>query len=240
MTTSRISIPASLSNTSQVTRVNTQESTNLCTAAAAALQGTYNDVLVEVDNINTNNCKSCDQARNTLPNDLSWELSGELQQGIRITTSQPGARSSAQCDLCSAGYGSPADGNIACGTPCGGGTGVNANYGPLGRHITTPSCVSCPPMTVGFTYFFNGSIQPFTPPIYARQFATSPAHCVAEFAQIVDAAWVIGGTVSMAQPAATTFETCVGVCRANSTCQYITFNYANKACWMKTVVPAAT
>jgi len=94
-------------------------------------------------------------------------------------------------------------------------------------------------MTVGFTYFFNGSIQPFAPPVYARQYATSPAHCVAEFAQIMDGAWFMGGNASMTQQTTANFDACVQVCRASSTCQYITYDYETRACWMKTVVTAA-
>lgn len=66
--------------------------------------GTYHDRLRLYDNINDNKCKSCDPDRITLPSTVStWESSVELKGGIRITTTQPGARSFAECDQCSAG-----------------------------------------------------------------------------------------------------------------------------------------
>jgi len=88
-------------------------------------------------------------------------------------------------------------------------------------------------MTVGFTFFYGGSIRPFTPPIYARDWATSPAHCVAEFAQITDAAWVMGGSADMITQTVTSFDGCVDACRVNPKCQYITFDYSNNECKLK-------
>lgn len=96
-------------------------------------------------------------------------------------------------------------------------------------------------MSSGFSFDWAGTPQPFTPAPVARTGAASPADCLAEFAQIVDAAWYMGGAVSLtnATDSATTFDACVAACKASATCQYATFDYDSKQCFLKAVGTAS-
>jgi hypothetical protein len=81
-------------------------------------------------------------------------------------------------------------------------------------------------MTVGFSFDYKGDNQPFTPAPVAREGAESAADCLAEFAQIEDVAWYLGGTANLeAVSDANTFDGCVAACQSNANCQYVTFNY---------------
>lgn len=150
------------------------------------------------------------------------------------TTAVAGARSAADCDVCSAGYG-----GASCNTTCGAANG--ATYGPAGRPEGT-ACETCPVMVTGFSFDYNGVNQNFTPAAVARQYADSPADCLAEFAQIADAAWQMGGLVTLTPVAdVANFDACVTACKNNDNCQYITYDYDAAAatpgagCSMKTV-----
>jgi hypothetical protein len=67
----------------------------------------------------------------------------------------------------------------------------------------------------------------------SRLTAASLGDCLAEFAQIEDNAWFLGGAVAMTTTAAATFEDCVDGCKADANCMYLTFNYANSQCHKK-------
>jgi hypothetical protein len=134
--------------------------------------------------------------------------------------------------MCAAGFG---DSN--CATQCGGGSG--ATYGPAGRSKVDPGCVACPAMSTGFSFDHMGN-QNFTPAAVARLAADSAADCLAEFAQIVDAAWYLNGAVSLAKDAsATTFDACVTACKGDDNCQFITFDYDTNECFKKAASPSS-
>jgi len=97
-------------------------------------------------------------------------------------------------------------------------------------------------MVTGFSFDYLGQNQNFTPAAVARNLADSPADCLAEFAQIADAAWQMGGGVSMTPVAGvSSFADCVTACKNEANCQYITYDYDAAAatpgagCSMKTV-----
>lgn len=152
-----------------------------------------------------------------------------------LTTSQAGGSSTQDCNTCKVGWG----GDSTCSSQCG---GVNATFGPAGRDAATDNaCEVCPTMSVGFSFDYLAQNQPFTPATVARVGAASAADCLAEFAQIVDAAWYMGGAVSLtnATDSATTFDACVAACKASATCQYATFDYDSKQCFLKAVGTAS-
>lgn len=142
-----------------------------------------------------------------------------------LSTSTTGGRDSSACDVCATGYG-----EAACGQQCGGDFG--ANFGVAGREKDS-SCDACPVMATGFSFDYLAVNQNFTPSVVARAGADSPADCLAEFAQISDSAWYMGGSAAMeAVSAASSFDTCVAACKAEDSCQYITFDYDTSACSM--------
>lgn len=157
--------------------------------------GTYNDAL---QSNNTAACQSC---------------------GTGLTTSQPGADSFGDCNVCVAGYG-----GSTC-SLCGGVAG--ATYGPAGQD-NKANCTTCPTMATGFSFDYTGTNQPFTPASVARSGADSPADCLAEFAQIEDSAWYLGGAVALTNVtdvAVVDFDTCVAHCKGDAACQYVQFDY---------------
>ena len=99
-------------------------------------------------------------------------------------------------------------------------------------------------MSVGFSFDYLAVNRPFTPASVARTGAGSAADCLAEFAQIEDAAWFMGGSVALsnitASLSANTFGACVDACQASPTCQYVTYDYDTQECFVKTVGTAST
>jgi hypothetical protein len=71
----------------------------------------------------------------------------------------------------------------------------------------------------------------------ARPGAESEGDCLAEFGQLGETgAWYMGGAVSLTPVyTATTLEECVAACKsvADSSCQYLTFDYDAKTCYLK-------
>lgn len=91
-------------------------------------------------------------------------------------------------------------------------------------------------MTTGFSFDYLAQNQQFTPAAVARLGADNAGDCLAEFAQIVDSAWYLGGATTTVS-SANTFDDCVTDCKGDATCQYITFDYeaaANSKCLKKT------
>jgi hypothetical protein len=89
-------------------------------------------------------------------------------------------------------------------------------------------------MAGGFFFSYQGANQPFTPAAVAMAGADSPGHCLAEFGQLADGAWYLGGAAEMVNvSAAATFAACVADCRTDAACQYITFDYDAATCWKK-------
>lgn len=74
----------------------------------------------------------------------------------------------------------------------------------------------------------------------ARTGAVSLGECLAEFAQIADIAWYMGGSVALTSVPVDTFEACVRNCKADDGCQYITFDYNSNQCYKKTLSNTAT
>jgi hypothetical protein len=136
--------------------------------------------------------------------------------------------------VCSVGYGD--DGT--CSQQCG---GAAATYGPAGRNAAEDNaCEACPTMSVGFSFDFLAVNQPFTPAAVARVGAASAADCLAEFAQIEDAAWTMAGATLNITDRASTFAACVADCKSNADCQFVTFNYNNNECWVKERTASST
>lgn len=155
------------------------------------------------------------------------------------STFQPGAVGTEDCSVCAPGYG-----GLGCSLPCGGGSGVNATFGAVGREVGS-ECQACPQITTGFSFFDSSGNNNFVPAVISRAAAESSAECLAEFAQIVDGSWYMGGSVTMTTVAnVTSFESCVEICRTDANCQYLTFDYGvqpdNPQCFIKTTSVAAT
>lgn len=142
-----------------------------------------------------------------------------------LTTSQAGGRSLEDCDTCAVGFG-----GTDCATQCG---GSNATYGPAGREKDAP-CEACPVIAAGYFFDYLAVNRNFSPAVVARPGPTSLGDCLAEFAQITDVAFYLGGSVEMSPVAAATFEACVDGCKTDDDCQYITFDYNTNTCLKKT------
>jgi hypothetical protein len=126
--------------------------------------------------------------------------------------------------MCAVGYG-----GVNCTTQC----GSNApTYGPAGRESGS-DCEACPVIPRGFYFDYLAVNRNFSPAVVARPGAASAADCLAEFAQIEDVAWYMGGPVAMASAGANTFEGCVSACQGDSACEYLTFDYVAQQCWLK-------
>ena len=94
-------------------------------------------------------------------------------------------------------------------------------------------------MATGFSFDYLAQNKNFTPAAVARTGAESPADCLAEFAQIADAAWQMGGSIVLPNvTGVTTFDACVADCKGDANCQYITFDYdaTPNVCYKKSVV----
>lgn len=179
------------------------------------LAGTFN---AELQPNKTAPCSPCPQGRSTF---------------------QTGAISTDDCSVCAPGYG-----GAGCWLRCGGGSGVNATFGGTGREVGS-DCQTCPAITTGFSFFDSSGDNKFMPAVVSRVGAESSAECLAEFAQIGDGSWYMGGSVAMTSVAnVTNFESCVETCRIDANCQYITFDYGmqpgNPQCFIKTAPVAAT
>jgi hypothetical protein len=135
----------------------------------------------------------------------------------------------------------PGFGGANCGSQCGGGA---ATFGVAGRPVSTPACDTCPAMTTGFSFDYEAANQPFTPAAVARTGADSAADCLAEFAQIEDSAWYMGGSAALANitgsVSANTFDACVTACKGDDGCQYVTYDYDTKECFKKSAGSAST
>lgn len=143
-----------------------------------------------------------------------------------LTTSRTGGRTASDCNLCLPGYGGASD----CTNQCG---GLAATYGPAGRSTEdgTTACLDCPTMSVGFSFDYKSVNQAFTPNSVARLGAETGADCLAEFAQIVDAAWWLPGANASAVAGVSTFGDCVDACTGD--CQFVTFDYNDNTCYKK-------
>jgi hypothetical protein len=101
-----------------------------------------------------------------------------------LTTSQVGSGAATDCNVCQAGYG-----GASCGTQCGGANG--ANYGVAGSDAGT-ACATCPAMSVGFAFDYNGQAQDWSPATIARTGASTAGDCLASFAQVRSTRWRVG------------------------------------------------
>jgi len=135
------------------------------------------------------------------------------------------------CNMCAVGFG-----GTDCAIQCG---GNNATYGTAGREKDEP-CVECPVIAVGFYFDYMAVNRNFTPVVVARPGAASAADCLAEFAQIADLAWYMGGPVDMDLVDVGTFEACVDICKRDDDCQYITYDYNTTQCYKKMVNSTGT
>lgn len=140
------------------------------------------------------------------------------------------------CDMCVAGWG----GIQNCLTQCGGSN--PATYGPAGRPKDT-ECVTCPGMAKGFFFDYLALNHPYKPDVVARPGATTAGDCLAEWSQIVDAAWFLGNITTLPKPPVTysgsvddKFLACLAQCKDEPLCQFFTFDYdatldANRCFW---------
>lgn len=142
-----------------------------------------------------------------------------------LTTASSGGRSSDDCNLCAPGYGGE-----NCATLCGGDA---ATFGVAGRPKHAP-CAPCPSVITGYSFDYLANNLIFAPDLVARSGADTASHCLAEFAQIMDVAWFVGGNATMTMASdATSFAACVAKCKSNPACQYITYDYDASICWVK-------
>lgn len=143
-----------------------------------------------------------------------------------LSTAQTGGLTVDDCNVMALGWGISSGSDTAA--PCGG--SARGSYGPAARPAGS-ACVSCPDQNTGFSFDFLAVNRLFQAPVVARMYADSPADCLNEFNQVMDAAWQMGGTAQMTPvAAANTFEGCVEDCKADNSCQYITFDYDTSAC----------
>lgn len=111
------------------------------------------------------------------------------------------------------------------------------NIRPAGRQLGS-ECVACPAVFNGFSFFHQSTNSKFVPAAVARAGAKTSGDCLAEFAQVADAAWHMGGTVSlMPVSGIRSFADCTESCRTDAICQYITYDYeaeVGAGCFKKT------
>jgi hypothetical protein len=98
--------------------------------------------------------------------------------------------------------------------------------------------MACPPIEKGYFFDYDGT-KMFKPAVVSRLGAESLGDCLAEFAQVGDTAWYMGGDVTMTPVLVSDgdidlqFLDCVSKCTAAAKCQYITFDYTTGTCSMK-------
>lgn len=172
-----------------------------------ASAGTYND---KQRPDRTSPCTACPEGRSTF-----------LAGSVSIN----------DCSICAAGYG-----GAECSQRCGGGRGANATFGAAGRSVGS-DCAACPAALNAFSFFHRSSHSRFTPDVVSRVGAESSSNCLAEFAQIADAAWSMGGAIALNHvPDIRSFDDCVDSCKSSAGCQYVTYDYeatAGDGCFRK-------
>lgn len=146
-------------------------------------------------------------------------------------TSHVGSLHPLRCVLptvCLPGFGGP-----QCSQACGG-LGDAATYGPAGREIGS-ACIPCQTAgkTYGFSFDWNMNNDVFTPRTISRTGASVSVDCLAEYGQLLDGSWFIplspGPQVTITNDIKT-FAECVALCPMDSTCQFVTYDYAAKTC----------
>ena len=143
-----------------------------------------------------------------------------------LSTTDTGAVSLTDCNICAQGYGSSNASDKACSQQCGGAT---STYG--GGQAAGSSCVTCPEMVTGFSFDVLGVGQTYAPAVVTRPRANSPADCVSAFTQVVDSAWYMGGNATLTPVySASTFNACVADCAQDVQCLYLTFDYNTQTC----------
>lgn len=142
------------------------------------------------------------------------------------------------CSVLAAGYGG-ANGSV----PCGGGRGANATFGAAGRAVSS-DCTPCSAAINGYSFFHRSTNKQFVPDVVSRAMAETASDCLAEFAQVVDAAWFMGGSVALTPvPGISSFGDCIDSCRSDASCEYITYDYevaAGSGCFKKTALVNST
>lgn len=140
---------------------------------------------------------------------------------VGLTTSLSGSVSVSGCDQLLPGYGCSND--TTCDLLCGDSV---ATFGPAGRN-SGEACVDCPEATAGFLFDYGGDMNVYVPILVAREGADTGGDCLSEFVQWgAEPAWYVGGNVSLTKvSSAANFSACVADCKADATCQYVTFDY---------------
>lgn len=80
----------------------------------------------------------------------------------------------------------------------------------------------------------------FVPKTISREGASSSVDCVAEFGQYQDGAWYLPLQSNVSTNVSSnvqTFADCVALCPASSTCQFVTYDYVDKACTVRSGAP---
>lgn len=154
------------------------------------------------------------------------------------STIQAGGIDISDCSVLAAGYG-----GVNGSSPCGGGRGANATFGAAWRAVGS-DCLACPSAFNGYSFFHRSTNRQFVPDVVSRVMAETAADCLAEFAQVVDAAWSMGGSAALTSvPGTSTFADCIDSCRSDASCEYITYDYeagAGAGCFKKTALINAT
>lgn len=115
-----------------------------------------------------------------------------------------------------------------------------AAYGPPGRTINDLACVTCPTMTQGFRFIYNGAVDSLTAAPVAKSPATSQGDCVAQFAQIESGLFYLAGATDTPTAAAADAAACRDACRDENSsgakiCMFFTFDYADSSCKIRKV-----
>ncbi|WIA29475.1 hypothetical protein OEZ86_011976 [Tetradesmus obliquus] len=135
-------------------------------------------------------------------------------------TSETGASDITQCDVCPAGKGTTSTSNGAC-VECPSGT-----YGSSSRAPSQLSCQACP-TAIPYSFAYGGDLNVFTSPVVSKEGSTSASLCMPEFAQVENGNWKLSSSGSMeAAVGASSLPACVEACRSQSSCQFLTFDYA--------------
>ncbi|KAF8066436.1 hypothetical protein HT031_002760 [Scenedesmus sp. PABB004] len=186
--------------------------------------GTYADALRQITESTSQPCSPCPGGR---------------------TTGEQGARNATECDECPAGTGVQARGAACLPCPAGSfGSDDRPALGAGGVDVEVLGCRACPVSAV-YSFPFNASFNFFASTAVSEVGASRQGQCLVAFAPVIDGNWRLsaGGDPGMSEAPGSplaSLEACVAACGAAAACQYLTYDYATRRCFLRAPPPGTS